>query len=794
MKLSRKWLSDFTDIQADNKEYADRMTLTGSKVEVTEEPGARIKKVVVGKVTEMIRHENSDHLWVCTVDVGGEAPVTIVTGAQNLKTGDICPVALHKSHLPGGVEITKGKLRGVMSEGMLCSLQELELDLHDFPDAFEDGILVLTENPEELVLGADIRPIIGKDDSIVEFEITNNRPDCFSVIGLARESAVTFDTELKLHEPVVKGAGGDISDHLDVDIAAPDLCPRYTARMVRNIKIAPSPKWMRQRLRASGVRPINNIVDITNYVMLEYGQPMHAFDYSCIRGGKIVVRRAGDGEVMNTLDGTRRTLTPEMLVIADAEKAVGIAGVMGGENSEITEKTEMVVFESANFNGTSVRKTAIALGMRTDASTRNEKGLDPTGTLPAVQRALELIEQLGAGEVIDGVIDVIAADPPPKTLPLEPEKINKLLGTDITEAFMTETLEKLGFTLNGREITVPAHRLDIDVTEDIAEEVARFYGYNVIAPTMIHGETAMGGLTEPQRLERETGATLRGMGFDEIITYSFVSPNVYDRIRLPADSPLRTAVRIQNPLGEDTSIMRTMPLPSMLEVLARNNAFRNTETRFYELAKIYLPDGRDTLCAERVQITLGAYGGDMDFYRLKGVVEALLRTWRVQARFETLTDEPYLHPGRGASVTIGGDSVGFFGQIHPLAAKNYDMDGDVYYAQLDFEKLRTARGGEPEYMPLPKYPAVDLDLAVVCGQEIEVQQLINCIEGAGGPFLEQAVFFDVYQGAQVPAGKKSVAFSLKFRSADQTLTDDMANAAKDAILAALQSKFSATIR
>lgn len=795
MKLSRKWLSEFTDIQADSQEYADRMTLTGSKVELTEEPGAEIKKVVVGKVAELTRHENSDHLWVCTVDVGADEPITIVTGAQNLKPGDICPVALHRSRLPGGTEITKGKLRGVKSEGMLCSLSELELDLHDFPDATEDGILILTENPEELVLGTEIQKIIGKDDSIVEFEITNNRPDCFSVIGLARESAVTFGTELRLHDPVVKGSGGDIGEHLDVDIEALDLCPRYTARMVRNIKIGPSPKWMRQRLRASGVRPINNIVDITNYVMLEYGQPMHAFDYACLTDGNIVVRRAKDGEITYTLDGVERSLNADMLVIADSEKAVGIAGVMGGENSEITEETEMVVFESANFNGTSVRKTSIALGMRTDASTRNEKGLDPTGTLPAIQRACELIELLDAGEVIDGLIDVIAADQPPVTLPLEPDKINALLGTEIAEDFMVETLEKLGFTLNGREITVPPFRLDIEGTADIAEEVARFYGYNAIEPTMIRGETAMGSLTTSQSLERHAGTVLRGMGYDEVITYSFVSPGVFDKLCLAPASPLRHTVRIQNPLGEDTSIMRTTPLPSMLEVLARNNAYRNTETRFYELAKIYLPDGRDTLCDERVQIAFGAYGGDIDFYRLKGVLEALLRELRVKTpQFRTLTDTPYLHPGRGASVVIDDEPVGYIGQVHPLVTQNYDVDGDVYYAQLDFGKLLMSRTCEPVYTPLPKYPAVTRDIAVVCGQDIEAAQLISCIATAGGDLLEQAEFFDVYQGAQVPEGKKSVAFSLKFRADDRTLTDDMADTAKDAILAALSSEFGASIR
>ena len=557
MNLSRKWLSVYTDIKADSTEYADKMTLSGSKVEMTHEPSEEIKNVVVGRVTALEHHPDSDHLWVCQVDIGKEEPVQIVTGAQNLKVGDLAPAALHKSRLPGGVKITKGKLRGVASNGMLCSINELNLDLHDFPYAIEDGIFVLQEDCKP---GDDIRPIIGADDSIVEFEITNNRPDCLSVIGLARESAVTFGTELNIPKPEVKGCGGDIREHLDIEIDNAELCPRYTARMVKNIKIEPSPKWMRQRLRASGVRPINNIVDITNYVMLEYGQPMHAFDYACIEGRKIVVRNAKPDETINTLDGTPRALTGDMLVIADAQKPVGVAGVMGGENSEITEDTKLAVFESANFNGVSIRKTAIALGMRTDASSRFEKGLDPENTLAAVDRACQLVEMLGAGEVIDGVIDVTAKKFVPCTLNLEAEKINRLLGTDITTAFMKRTLEALGFGIDGMEVTVPSWRGDVEHYSDLAEEVARFYGYNMIKPTMFAGRAVMGGLTEKQTLERQTGAIVRGMGYSEIYTYSFISPSAYNKIDLPSDSALKNSTVILNPLGEDTSIMRTTSL------------------------------------------------------------------------------------------------------------------------------------------------------------------------------------------------------------------------------------------
>lgn len=793
MKLSRKWLSEFVDIKADSKEYADRMTMSGSKVEITEEPGAEIKKVVVGEVTETRRHENSDHLWVCTVDVGGEAPVTIVTGAQNVNAGDMVPVALHRSRLPGGVEIKKGKLRGVKSEGMLCSLSELELDLHDFPNASEDGIFILED--EGLVPGEDIRPVIGKDDSVVEFEITNNRPDCFSVIGLARESAVTFDVPLRLTEPRVQGSGGSISDYLDIEIQNPGLCPRYTGRVIKSIKIEPSPKWMRQRLRASGVRPINNIVDITNYVMLEYGQPMHAFDYSLISGNKIIVRSARDGETLNTLDGACRKLTSDMLVIADESKAVGIAGVMGGENSEITGDTKMVVFESANFDGVNIRKTASALGLRTDASSRYEKGLDTQSTLPAVQRACELVELLGAGEVVDGIVDVIASDKNPVTLTLEPGEINRLLGTEISESFMRDTLEKLGFTLEGDVITVPSWRPDILHYSDIAEEVARFYGYNVIEPTMFKGETPLGGLTERQQAERAVGSLMRGLGYSEILTYSFISPGAYDKIRMPENSPLRKSATIINPLGEDTSIMRTMALPSMLETLSRNYVYRNENARLYEMATVYLPGGSELLCDERIHLALGGYGGDLDFLRIKGCVEAVIGSLRITgAEFYTREDDFSYHPGRCAQIKIGGVTVGVLGQIHPLAAKSYGIDCDVYCAELDFYSLYELRTTGQKYAPLPKFPAVSRDIALVCGEEVPAAELARCIKRAGGELLRETKLFDVYTGDPIPQGKKSMAYSLSFRADDRTLTDAGAEEAMDRIIKAINDEFGAVIR
>ena len=794
MNLSRKWLADYTKIDASPKEFEEAMTLSGSKVEMTHDPSAEIKNVVVGQVTAIERHPDSDHLWVCAIDVGQAESVQIVTGAQNVKQGDIIPVALHKSLLPGGKKIEKGKLRGIKSEGMLCSLSELSLDTHDFPDAVEDGILILTET-DGLKPGDDIKPVIGADDSIVEFEITNNRADCFSVIGLAREAAVTFGTELNIHEPAVKGGGGDINAQLKIEIADAELCPRYTAKMIKNIKIEPSPKWMRQRLRAAGVRPINNIVDITNYVMLEYGQPMHAFDYACINGGKIVVRRAENGEIMKTLDGTPRALTTDMLVIADAEKPVGVAGVMGGENSEITENTHFAVFESATFEGVSIRKTATALGMRTDASSRFEKGLDTENTMPAVLRACELVEMLGAGEVLDGVIDVYAKQHVPTILDLQPQRINALLGTGISAEFMLETLRSLGFATDGELVTVPSWRGDVEHYTDLAEEVARFYGYNVIEPTMFKGNATSltGGLTEKQALERRLSELARALGYSEIYTYSFIGTSDYDKIGMPEDAKERESVRILNPLGEDKAVMRTTPLPSMLETLARNRGYRNENVRLFELAKVYPPVEGQELPEESVVLTLGAYG-NADFYLVKGEIETILRALRVEnVRFVADEVIKTFHPGRRALIYSGDTMLGCIGQIHPSIAKDYGLP-ETYAAELELPAIMQTRATEQKYKALPRFPSIERDLAVVCANDVTAATLTDCIVKSGGGLLSEAVLFDVYTGAPIPEGKKSLAFSLKLRADDRTLTDEEADAVMKNVLAALESEYNALIR
>ena len=792
MKLSREWLGEYTTIGAPDKEYCDAMTMSGSKVEGWEVTGSEISRVVVGRVLSMERHTNSDHMWVCKIDVGGERELQIVTGAQNVNIGDLVPVALDGSTLPGGKEIRTGKLRGELSEGMLCSLGELGLEQRDFPYAIEDGIFILEE---DCLPGDDIRDVCGLNDSVVEFEITNNRPDCLSVRGLARESACTFHTPLTFAEPTVTAGHGDIHEKLSVEIKDAELCPRYTARMVKNIKIAPSPKWMRRRLRASGVRPINNIVDITNYVMLEYGQPMHAFDYACLHDGKIIVRRAEEGESLRTLDGNDHALTPGMLVIADPEGPVALAGVMGGANSEITDETTTIVFESANFLGHSIRKTAIALGMRTDASGRFEKGLDLFATVPAVDRACELVEMLGAGEVFDGTIDVLAKEPETTFIELDDKRINALLGADIPREFMTDTLTSLGFELNGNTLTVPSWRGDCTMLADIAEECARFWGYNKIEATDIRGAATQGGYSEKTLFVRKLGTACRAMGYTEVMTYSFVSPSSLDKIKVPADSPLRDNYRILNPLGEDTSVMRTTALPSMLGVLSTNLSRRNMEAKLYEMATVYKKQPGKMLADERTVLTLGAYGGDVDFFALKGAVEALLCAARTpDVRFTADTETAAFHPGRCAAVWSGDTRLGTLGQIHPDVCAAYGLDGATYCAEIDVVLLHDLEGAEPVYTPLPRFPAITRDIAVVCDAAVPVGELTECIRKAEKNVLRGVKLFDVYTGVGIPEGKKSVAFSLTLRSDDGTLTDDHAEEAVRAVLDALRESFGAVIR
>ena len=795
MKLSRKWLNEFVDLpvsEVGDRAFAEAMSVSGSKVESTEDLSLTMKNVIVGRVTEIIRHPDSDHMWVCQVDVGSEKTVQICTGAQNVCQGDLVPVALDNSLLPGGIEIKAKPLRGVESDGMLCSYKELGATAHDFPYAVENGILILQGDYQP---GDDMAVKMGLDDHVVDFEITPNRPDCLCMIGLAREAAVTFGKELRLHEPVVQAkAEGNIAGMAKVVIEDADLCPRYTARMVRNVRIAPSPEWMCERIRNAGMRPINNIVDITNYVMLEYGQPMHAFDFSCVNNGEIRVRRARQGEAIRTLDGTERTLTTDMLCICDTEKPVAVAGVMGGENSEIVGDTDMVLFESACFNGPSVRRTATALGMRTDASSRFEKGLDAKNTVRAVERACELIEMLGAGEVVPGLIDVVPVPLRETTLLLESEKINALLGTDISEDAMVKILTDLGFTVEDKLIHVPSWRGDVEHYSDIAEEVARFYGYNEIPVRFTGAISTCGGFTPQQQCERQIGEILRSLGLDEIITYSFISPSYYDKICLPADSPLRDSLKILNPLGEDTSIMRTTVLPSMLEILTRNYNFRNKAASLYEIGRIY-QKREDGLADEPKIVSIGLYGQAVDFFRLKGIVETLLSSVTGQElSFVADRSNPSYHPGRCAKVFLGDTLLGTFGQVHPAVTANYGVDMELYCAELSFDAIFANRRPLPVYVPLPKFPTVMRDIAVVCRKEVPVGELSACIKRSGGSFLKGCTVFDVYTGHHIAEGLKSVAFSLTMRADDRTMTDEDADNTVQNVLSALKAEFNAFIR
>ncbi len=780
MNLSMRWLSDFVKLEGvAPREYSEKMSVSGSKVEGWEIEGEEIKNVVVGKILSIEPHPDADKLVVCQLDVGEAEPIQIVTGATNVFPGAIVPVAKDKSVLPGGKEIRKGKLRGVVSNGMLCSLGELGLTAHDFPYAIEDGIFIMQEDCQ---IGQDIRTAIGLDDMTVEFEITSNRPDCLSVIGLARETAVTFGKELKLHEPKVEKETGDINEMLSVTVENPVLCQRYVARMVKNIKIEPSPRWLRERLRASGVRPINNIVDITNYVMLEYGHPMHAFDYKYVKGGKIVVRNAKEGESIMTLDGIERPLSPEMLAICDAEKPSAVAGVMGGEYSGIMDDTNTIVFEAACFNGPSIRTTAKKLGMRTESSARFEKGLDSETCIPAIMRACELVEMLGAGEVIGGMIDVDNSGYKPTEIELNPDWINEFIGIDASREEMVKILEDIGCKMNGNTIIVPSFRKDLEHKADIAEEIARFYGYDKIPTTAIRG-TAQGALTDYQKFERTATETLLAQGCYQISTYSFISPKYYDKILLPADSELCKSVTILNPLGEDTSVMRTIVIPSMMETLAKNYNNRNASASLFEIANEYIPVEGQELPNENPVITIGQYGASCDFFTLKGVVETLLDSLSVEdISVEADSTIPYYHPGRCAKLYSGETYLGTIGEIHPAVAENYGIGTRVYVARLDCNTLFTVRSGDKEYHPLPKFPATTRDLALLCDDDLPVQSIEKAIRAGAGKLLEKTELFDIYKGKQIPEGKKSVAYNITMRSADRTLTDEDVEKAMNKIL------------
>ena len=798
MDLSMKWLSDFVKTDVPVKQFCYDLTMTGSKVEGYTVESDSIKNVVVGKLLSVVPHENSDHLVVCQVDVGGAEPIQIVTGANNVKAGDLVPVALDGSTLPNNVHIKKGKLRGVESNGMLCSLGELGLTKHDFPYAIEDGIFILQEDCKP---GDEICAAIGLDDTSVEFEITSNRPDCLSVIGLAREVAATYGIPFAEPKPTYTGVEGDISEKLGVVVENTALCKRYIGGMVKNVKIGPSPRWLRERLRASGVRPINNLVDITNYVMLEYGQPMHAFDARFIVGSEIHVRNARQGETITTLDGAVRELSPEMLVIADTEKPVAVAGVMGGEYSGIMDDTVDVIFESAMFDGASVRRTAKKLGMRTDSSARFEKGLDAAGCMPAILRAFQLVELLGCGEPLNTVIDCIGEPKKRDPVKFDPAWINSFLGTDIPEKDMITYLERLGFEVKkgdplglvAGKVYAPSFRIDIESEADIAEEVARFYGYNKIEGMPLKG-VANGKLTAAQALRRKIESVCIALGLSQIETFSFISPKYYDKIGLAADSALRSSVTITNPLGEDTSVMRTTVLPSMCEVLARNYNYRNPEAALFELGTEYIQTEPGKLPYEPDRLSIGIYGGGADFYTVKGVVEGIFSSIGLEdveytaaaagCGFDEIT---MFHPGRVAVAAKDGKPIAILGEMHPAIAEGYGIGTRVYCAKINVEELLDFEMSEKTYKPLPKYPAATRDISLICDDGLPVAVLEKLIKEAVGGVLEKIKLFDVYKGEQIAGGKKSVAFSIIMRSADGTLTDAQADAAMKRVRKALDT-------
>lgn len=789
MNLSMRWLNDYVKADMPIKDYCHALTMSGSKVEGYEVEGADISNVVVGKILSKGSHENADALFVCQVDAGKESPVQIVTNAKNVKEGDLVPVALDGAVLPEG-KIKKGKLRGVESFGMFCGLDTLGLTAHDFPYADPDGVLVIQEDCQ---IGEDIHSALGLDDTSVEFEITSNRPDCLSVTGLARETAATYNLPLNIPVPSFKGIDGNIDEMLKVDVHNTEKCMRYCAGIVKNVKIEPSPRWMRERLRASGVRPINNFVDITNYVMLEYGQPMHAFDLRYVEGAHINVRNAAKGEKIVTLDGVERELTEEMLVIADDKKPVAVAGVMGGEYSGIMEDTTTVVFESAYFEPVQVRRTSKKLGLRTDASIRYEKGVDRLISMTCLERAFQLVEELGAGEVVRTVIDKDYTDKTPAAVEFNAEWINNFLGTDIAEADMIEYLTRLDFKVENGTVYAPSFRIDIECKADIAEEVARIYGYDKIPSTEFRG-VAEAELTPEQKFAKNLENNMVALGCYGIATFSFISPKHFDRLTLPAESKLRDAIKITNPLGEDTSIMRTTIIPSMLEILSTNYNNRNESAKLYEIGKEYIPTESGKLPNEPDRLAIGMYGGNVDFYDIKGIADTMLGKMGIRdveyiraCDSDAFDEACAMHPGRSAVVMKNDTVLGILGEVHPAVQKNYGIGTKTYVAKFNIPEMMKCAVTEVSYQPLPKFPAAARDLSVICDDEIPVAELEKAIKGAVGKILEKVTLFDVYKGEQIEKGKKSISYSITMRSHDGTLTDEQADSAMKKVLKALSA-------
>lgn len=799
MNTSLKWIEDLVpglDVEA--QEYTDAMILSGSKVESYKKMDADLEKIIVGQIKKIVRHPDADKLIICQVDTGAAEPIQIVTGAPNVKEGDKIPVVLDGGRVAGGhdgkmaeggIKIKKGKLRGIESNGMMCSIEELGSTRDMYPEAPEFGIYIFED---DITVGADAVKLLGLDDTIVEYEITNNRVDCFSILGIAREAAATFRKEFV--PPVVTKTGNDedVKDYIKVNILDKDLCPRYTARVVKNIKLAPSPKWMQRRLVAQGIRPINNIVDITNYVMEEYGQPMHAYDWDTIEGKEIIVRRAAKGEKFTTLDGQEHILDDSVLMICDGRKAIGMAGIMGGENSMITDDVKTMLFEAACFDGTNIRLSGKKVGMRTDASSKFEKGLDPNLAMDAMNRACQLIEELGAGEVVGGAIDVYDNVKEGIRIPFEPDKYNKLLGTNIPAEDMLGYFKRLelGFDDATNEILIPTWRQDLLCDADIAEEVARFYGYVNIPMTLPSGEATTGSLSHKLRIEAIAREIAEFCGFSQAMTYSFESPKVFDKLLLPADSKLRDTVTISNPLGEDFSVMRTTSLNGMLTSLATNFNRRNKDVRLYELGNVYLPKSLPVteLPDERMQFTLGMYG-DGDFFTMKGVVEEFFYKIGMSKKlnYDPAAGKTFLHPGRQANICYDNRFVGYIGEVHPVVSASYNIKDRVYVAVIDMPEIMDETTFDRKYQGIAKFPAATRDISMVVPKEILAGDIEQVFDTKGGAYLESYELFDIYEGAQIKPGYKSIAYSLTFRAKDKNLEEADLSGAMGRIVKALEA-------
>lgn len=800
MKASIEWLKEYSDINIEPKELGDILTMTGSKVEAIEQKGNDIRNVVVGKILEIKKHPDADKLVVTKVNVGTEI-VQIVTGADNIKENDIVPIAKDGSELPGGVKIKKGQLRGVDSCGMMCSVGELGLKVEDYPGQIEHGIMILPKEYEEYI-GKDIVEVLNLREDIIEFEITSNRPDCFSIEGLGRETAVSLGKEFKnprknLEDIKVEKAS-DVNG-LKVDIEAPDLCYRYIGRVIENVKIGPSPEWMQRRLRACGMRAINNIVDITNYVMLELGQPMHAFDINSIEGKHIIVRRAKENEEIITLDGETRKLTTDNLVISDEKKAVAIAGVMGGENSEIENDTKTVVFESAVFNGASVRLTAKSVGLRTEASSRYEKGLSAENALRAINRAVELAEQIGAGTAVNKCVDVYPTKQKENVIDFIPERINALLGTDISREEMIKIFESLEIKVEGDKVVAPYFRPDLEQLADIAEEVLRIYGYDKLGTTYVNAETTLGIRNKKQRLEDNLRKTLVAKGYSEVCTYAFINEKDLEKCNISIDNELLNTIKIKNKLSEDYTMMRTTTLPSMMQVIATNFAKKNKDVNLFEIARIYKDDNKNIekgeVPEEPTILSLASYGEEENFYTLKGTIENILEAVNIKRyEIEKEDNDETMHPGRTAKITIGKDVIAIFGEVHPAVCGNYSVKTKVYYAKIYVDKIVKYSREENKYVPVPKYPAVERDIAVIVDENVEVGKIEKVITKKCKKILEEVKLFDIYRSEKLGESKKSIAFALTFRAQDKTLTDEEINGAMDTIINDLSKELGAELR